>query len=72
MTKKDRSKLFLQGKTIMRSKLDKDSKWRIYQYSSSGGWIKASPCSCCWDTKEDCEAVIDGIVLKNENIFKDE
>ncbi len=72
LTKNDRAKLFKQGKTIFRSKFDGKTKWEIYQYSENGGWIKATPCGCYFDSKEVCDSVIDAIIAKNENIIKED
>jgi hypothetical protein len=71
MTQRDRAQLASQGKTILRAKFDGISKWEIYQYTKDG-WIKAAPCGCWCDSRAECDAIIDSMVAKFEDIVKDE
>jgi hypothetical protein len=72
MTKTDRAELEKKGLIILRAKFNGKTKWEVFQYSSNGGWVKYKGDYDYFSSKEQCDVFINVLVLKNENIVKDE
>ena len=71
MTKTDRAKLSRQGKTILRAKINRFSRWKVCQYTNTGGW-KNFPGDYEFKRQDGCESFIDALVASDPNFLKDE